>query len=111
MLAAATPSLGGRSPSNAQLPFDCCVSDGKDKPGSPFAKPQAHKASSVALSACHCCRYWPSSKGKALTFQMVPLIFSDGTQKQNTTKLITRKKWKHILFPGKKKLRSTFCFF
>ncbi len=61
-LVAATLSLRGRSPSRAQLLFDCCVSDGEDEPGSPFAKPQAHKASSVACPACHCCRYWPRAK-------------------------------------------------
>jgi hypothetical protein len=90
-LAATTPSLRGCSLSRAQLPFDCCVSDGEDKPGSPFAKPQVHKAGSVALPAC-----MPLlqilAKGKALTFQTVPLIFSYGMQKRNMTKLITRKK-------------------
>ncbi len=62
MLVAATPSLRGRSPSRAKLPFDCSVSDGEDEPGSPFAKPQVHEASSIALTACHCCRYWPRAK-------------------------------------------------
>jgi hypothetical protein len=62
--------------------FDCCVSDGEDEPGSPFAKPQVHKASSVALPACHCCIF---AKGKALIFQMDPLIFSDGIVCRNET--------------------------
>jgi hypothetical protein len=48
---------------------------------------------------------------QALTFQTVPLIFSDGMQKWHMTKLITRKKTEtHIIFGGKK-IRSSFFSF
>jgi hypothetical protein len=36
--------------------------------------------------------------------------FSDGTQKWHTTKLTTRKKQKHILFPGEKNTFNLFSF-
>jgi hypothetical protein len=42
---------------------------------------------------------------------MVPLIFSDGTQKRNMTKLVTRKKIEtHIISRGKKITFNLFFF-